>query len=306
MAAHAPNHRRRTLRDYTIAVLTTLLIAAFVYLGFRAPAGSLPPDELAEPKGKGQTMMLPLNKALRPRSMDTLVDFLVVMDPTIIPHPSDINPLLQGHDVGYNPRHGEFRRRRQPLAPVQSNAPDAPNYKFTPRPAVRPVIDLAGLFDQAERTSPAAAAPTPPLPPIKPGIYWVDESGKVLKDLPALSVGSIKASKLIARGPTELECVPPPLQAQAGADLGFGRRLARLRLLRSCGNRELDQAALRHLRGYLSRLAARPYDQARQAFLAKPRVVRVHWEQLPGIKYQPDYRPDSFERLRSTPNLEAP
>ncbi len=285
-------HRRQALRDMIMAAVLVLLLIATAGFVFRS--GEMQRSAVEEGVAADVARVaLPMDKRELPAKLHPLIDYLTVMDPTIMTQPADTNPLLRRHDVDLYSRRSEFRRERRPLEILPADlGPEIPYL-----PAVTPVgltfTDFWAAVDQRQAAAPGAAPTADQPKPVAAGVYWVDADGKAVGGLPLLSIGAIqkalKPDELSAREPTVLQVAPGVVKRAEALEPPPAGSQPRVRLVRSSGNPKLDDLAARHLRAFLARIAASPPGVQRRNWIESTRYLTVHWEHVPGLKYRPEF-----------------
>jgi hypothetical protein len=267
-----PPRRRGAKRHYLYAVLITLALVMAVGLSFRPQAddeGIAPPPRVQT----GELVMLPLGERTATvqgwhRGLEAWTD---LRDPTLISLPND--------QYGFSEvLRQAFERPYRLLGEPDSLVPLAPAYDFPPAVlTAAPAVPLV-VMDQSRLRQPETLPAAQEARPWTPGVYWTDELGQVLADVPPLALPEPAAGATpptISR-PTRLACLPR------------GQRL-RVTLLESCGVPALDELAVTHLRRFLAPFAdAQPPTLAMRDWLAGERQVVVHWRLAPQVRVGTD------------------
>jgi hypothetical protein len=190
-------------------------------------------------------------------------------DPTALALPSA--------DHGFSQiRHAEFQRTPEPPPAAVPAAATIRLPAFAPLRLNAPPPPLAAAVQQAQRLSNSALPQEPAAPDWGKTAVIATLGGVALPALPALV-------------PTADDVRAAPVSAPTTVSIESRRSAVRIRVVASCGNSALDQAAIRHLRQhYLPQSFDLPTAAA-----VEVTAVQFHWRYVPGIVDARQAAPDA-------------
>ena len=247
-----------------VIVLSFYGILVFLF-SFKAPVMNI---DNSQPGYLADVTMLPIERDPKFTWQRNLIASLDLLDPTVLSLP--------------NPRYGfsvvrnlEFER------PIEDFKPDKIKLQYSPRPPLSKILfnnsttTLVDIVRFKGINDLDGAMPTPILyQKYDPFAYWTKESGDIVESIPPIPSEEIERldDGTTVDGPTFLS-------------VSIERDFARIRIVDSSGNKQLDELAISYLRRHLMKqLWAAQTEIDSEISTNDENVLVVHWRYLDNIK----------------------
>ena len=231
-----------------------LLFALFQFRPRTAPSEDKPFRHLAD------VIMLPLEKDPIFPWQKNLIASLDLLDPTIMSLPHAVYGFS-------NIRNLEFERPVKPLTPYQMDVEFASPAPTSESIVTKPIDDLFSAMNSNNSFEPALSTDKQPSVVMDSVVYWTNDEGTVQEKLPAISLKEIAKDdkKLTTLGPTHLFVL-------------YRGGFARIQLVNSCGNKQLDKVAINSLRRYYTKEQAKLTSNTSNSERKKEGIdIFAHW-----------------------------
>lgn len=213
-----------------------------------------------------------------PEWINDLRAWLRLMDPALLPLPTDASPINRSINDLPNFRLTEFIRPHHTFRPGST----APHVVAWSAPGIPPLVafpsDPVAAIEASRRFRPPDMDVIVPGPYAAPAdrVVITDRFERIAHDAPPIPLDQVTAT-----GVTEVDG-PSIVYIQPR---GFG---ARIQLISSCGATALDDLAIRHFHAYARRLQTISLDPGEEkAWLDSEHVYQIYWRHLPGISLRP-------------------
>ena len=263
-------------RDYLYAIVVVAAVYAAIIFGLRIESSAKAIDSNLEPD-LGDVVFLPVERHVPPWQMkwqQHVLAWIDLLDPTIISLPNQTYGFSQIRNMEFERPFADFERMA--FAGRYAQRPTPPSLQLT-----LGVDDLLQYMERSRRMIPPAMAGTQQQVESRAlGIVWTDENGRTVDGLPVLDLGAYGIDLTVMRrttGPTRIRVSPYYDQF-------------RVRLIRSCGDTDLDAAAVTHLRRLFSSDNKNQTVLARKAspWLGEDSRFDVHWRFLGAVIEEPE------------------